>query len=1572
MLAILNGGECPAKEFSNRPEFVTNFLSNSSKHILIVESYKPLVSLRRLEETVKNVKVCKDEESFTKEVSNPTGEREICVPTVYIEKSVKYTIDSLENLSRKVIIVVMTGTKMDASYVEIGKEDLRWKDLTLIGKFNATKMLNLDKDKFIDALKSIETSDLCDLMSGEGVELLRDTLPNRISYYINRKLIPRNILGPDVISRYMKDQDIICISGKTRVELTELVYGGQTEDSATVIQRGSLGTTRFIVLDPELENEHFEKISTLIPLKSIHHLDWKSSRIVWKRSLNGVKNIHPFVASSSSTITQDHLIDNLEEAGGMVTILSDAPGMGKSTLLADIGYVLRSKKRMVCFLLFSDLINELKDRYKSSPSNVDVAVRDLICKNSVGRAWYDFRENPLNDILLDGFDELVENDYALAYSCLEKLQEYFPQTNLWITSRPHLLDQLEIRLGAFGYNIEQFQTNNQIEFLRNFWSRDNPEKFNLERLRKFSEACVTELQGMLQSQEVDIAGIPLQCLLIGEVYQSDADLNCKKTVVTSESFKFTISIKNIVDLFRELIAKKFRIFQEKYNRQETDVQDLWMHHVYLAFLTILPELSKPILEYFCQDCISEKEILDAGLLIKSLNGKSLQFIHRTFAEYFIASYLFECERNDSNYRMKYFDVFLNQILSTSPVKLFYTPEYIESENPLVTVIPGEPQGVETRQFTYYVICFFVDSLLQSYESKQPEIRHDILNYLLGHMDTEKITECTKACAYNKLDNIYLNLMERLVMRKSKFQSVFTEGGLTVVALRASPGMAQSVFNDDICKEQLGRIIFGVNKNLTFLHLAVFRGTYSIIEIILSVSSVDRELKNENGIYANLIPKCVNMSSTNDASVIKEKKKIITLLGNRHKWLLNAKPNGTAFPLKCIFIHVELALLLLELGGDLYEYFDIEEFLHFSIKFYSTEEYQQVLEKVCDIYKDESDSLINSKDNSKRSLLYNIIDKLKPTKGLLEFLQSRGLRCKDLDDTKKVNIIYQAIKKKQSNECFTWIFDNLELQTEDAQICLDFAIREEWYIPVELLVEKYQIDYNKRNHNNKKPLEALLSKGYCEKVVSLAKLFIRNGTELTSSNQTTIDNSVLESVLRLPYTNLSTEILDTAKNEGQFTETEVAFLKLKWIFMSGPQDETIFNKMYKEMKKADEILVIVDSDQNNLLHLSVTHERFSALIDLSNKMSAGLNAVNMKGLTPLECVTKNHSCKWYEWAASNHIDKFFINIPQEGSLLRHMVQAHPCRCRKVALDILEHAKDNRPNDYNCVFLTILEFCDFSVGKHLLEWHLRFYGKKELNSVQEVCSGTECTILDIVFQKFDINLLKLLTDTNKFNCCRFNHELLQTNVRKHVVKDSISEVDFVSFFKSVEIFSKEFLNATNSTGKTVLMVEDISVNATKAILKLGGDVNARDGYGNNALHWAFRRMDSSIIPLVQTLIEHGVDVNLVNNRQYSPLKMCVCYEWLQHSVECFTMLVNAGADVRFQDEMGNTVLHRLPGKIIERNASQTAKKQFSLIVNCLRKNGCMDAFHIVSKDNMTPIQLVKQHLKFSDEEINRILQ
>lgn len=304
------------------------------------------------------------------------------------------------------------------------------------------------------------------------------------------------------------------------------------------------------------------------------------------------------------------------------------------------------------------------------------------CKNSNGEEF----KNPKIVILFDGFDE-ISPSYKAKTTNLIKALKGSEVIQLWVATRVHEKDHLEEELESPVYILNPLTESNQIDFLSKFW------KWNLKFYKDpySQEVCDRTYEDILEHlKEIklpnvfftgqlteDISNIlndyPLEAVdklvelrevidklnftsytkgLLDQWNKSISDGDKKFTLIplhlrmlTEVVFKKQFQLPKILglfDIYYDFVNLKFNIFYDEKGKvgstvasddvREDHVQNLCEKYQELALKLFYPELSQ--IEFKAKDKI---KLARSGIL--NLKEDQLEFIHRSFAEYFFSEYL---------------------------------------------------------------------------------------------------------------------------------------------------------------------------------------------------------------------------------------------------------------------------------------------------------------------------------------------------------------------------------------------------------------------------------------------------------------------------------------------------------------------------------------------------------------------------------------------------------------------------------------------------------------------------------------------------------------------------------------------------------------------------------------------------------------------------------------------------------------------------------------------------------------------------------------------------------------------
>jgi len=186
---------------------------------------------------------------------------------------------------------------------------------------------------------------------------------------------------------------------------------------------------------------------------------------------------------SSHTYAADDLDKLLKQARQQrVMLVSDTAGMGKSTVLTHLSKKIKEKfqnKWVVSIDLngHTFALKEMKEEKIDKEKAIEFVSKKLL-KLKPGLEMELFKQCCVKNhkvkvtIMLDRFDEISPLYKGSVIGLLQTLRQTVV-VHLWVTTRPHLREELEDELQQLSFAMEPFSDENKIEFLTKFWSLKN-------------------------------------------------------------------------------------------------------------------------------------------------------------------------------------------------------------------------------------------------------------------------------------------------------------------------------------------------------------------------------------------------------------------------------------------------------------------------------------------------------------------------------------------------------------------------------------------------------------------------------------------------------------------------------------------------------------------------------------------------------------------------------------------------------------------------------------------------------------------------------------------------------------------------------------------------------------------------------------------------------------------------------------------------------------------------------------------------------------------------------------------
>ncbi|KAF2903365.1 hypothetical protein ILUMI_02821, partial [Ignelater luminosus] len=267
------------------------------------------------------------------------------------------------------------------------------------------------------------------------------------------------------------------------------------------------------------------------------------------------------------------------------------------------------------------------------------------CKNNlflVKAVFMRFYQEKEIVVLLDGFDEIpinYQND-AKQFIKFLKRSGYF----MLITTRPVLKNDLELLLDTFAIDLSPFTRKDQTYFLNNYFSKFAEISSKTEI---FVESLLNAAQNNLNDRDNEFTGVPLQTLLLAEVYIEDFKRFLETKTLINGNF-------DLLYLYRSFIEKKTLIACEKFGDISEDM--IYQYKICKTFFALRLVFSEEDLDELEIDSKlkvaksvfpSMLELIQKDGIVVGETEANIRFIHQTFAEYLAGEWLAENVKNEN-------------------------------------------------------------------------------------------------------------------------------------------------------------------------------------------------------------------------------------------------------------------------------------------------------------------------------------------------------------------------------------------------------------------------------------------------------------------------------------------------------------------------------------------------------------------------------------------------------------------------------------------------------------------------------------------------------------------------------------------------------------------------------------------------------------------------------------------------------------------------------------------------------------------------------------------------------------
>jgi len=229
-----------------------------------------------------------------------------------------------------------------------------------------------------------------------------------------------------------------------------------------------------------------------------------------------------------------------------------------------------------------------------------------------------------------------------------------------------MLSDLEDKFGEFAFNLLSFTKDEQEDILMKMLEKELnvPNEINKEKLRMYAEELIKVTGNLINDNELEFTGIPLQIKMLGEVYEK----HFEKFYNSSETEPELSENLDLIDLHEHFLKYKCEVFYfgknnldiskpELISQFESNYLKFIKQHQYMAVCTLFKEETvkklaqenhfKDMKKKISSDINDIKEgKLNKGI-IDEIIGDKPHFIHQTFAEYLVAQFLVTTLENET-------------------------------------------------------------------------------------------------------------------------------------------------------------------------------------------------------------------------------------------------------------------------------------------------------------------------------------------------------------------------------------------------------------------------------------------------------------------------------------------------------------------------------------------------------------------------------------------------------------------------------------------------------------------------------------------------------------------------------------------------------------------------------------------------------------------------------------------------------------------------------------------------------------------------------------------------------------
>ncbi|GLG92422.1 Uncharacterized protein GBIM_00125, partial [Gryllus bimaculatus] len=381
---------------------------------------------------------------------------------------------------------------------------------------------------------------------------------------------------------------------------------------------------------------------------NVHWLTYEGEEIVWLETRGNHEVLRSYLKNidshcNVSPVCTHYDVDDFIDWRGVFLLTGD-PGMGKSTFLSRLAYIVKKKNpfHWVAVLRLNEgrllenmgIINQesIVDLLHRA-SNVRVSLDNNSTKNFL-------RDNLLQSgnisIFVDGVDDVCPIHKSKLLSVLKFLLQKTNFQRVWIAGRTMLEEELGRATRSLPFTLRPFSAEDQKRYLLAYWGGDCDETDG-EEFQSTVDQLVDDVRSATQHNGRSLCDVPLYSHVLAVAYRNDHSL--LQNVASPQSSNPRRRRINLLTLIKKFVEETRKVYWQKVDisvglhrwATKLEVEFQREHQMCAAFVSFcgsdllgdfMTVIAKEV-EELSEDCERER----TGIITKFVDGKP-QFIHK--------------------------------------------------------------------------------------------------------------------------------------------------------------------------------------------------------------------------------------------------------------------------------------------------------------------------------------------------------------------------------------------------------------------------------------------------------------------------------------------------------------------------------------------------------------------------------------------------------------------------------------------------------------------------------------------------------------------------------------------------------------------------------------------------------------------------------------------------------------------------------------------------------------------------------------------------------------------------------